>query len=69
MMKKEISPLWVAVAIVIVVIIVGTYFAVHLFSGPKIISGTPPPNVHLGPPPAPPGFQLNGGQNSKPPTR
>ncbi|HLI47327.1 MAG TPA: hypothetical protein VKV18_01370 [Chthonomonas sp.] len=68
MMKKEISPALVVAVIVVVVIIVGAYFAVHLFSGPKIISGTPPPTVHMGPPPTPPGFQY-GGQNSKPPLR
>lgn len=65
-MKKEISPLWVAIAIVIAIVVVGAYFATHLFGGPKIISGTPPPSVHIGPPP-PPGFQFNRGQSAQPP--
>ncbi|MDW8291321.1 MAG: hypothetical protein RMM06_11410 [Armatimonadota bacterium] len=50
-MKREIPPALAVVAILIVLAVVGFFYARHWFSGPKRVSGTPPPGVNLAPPP------------------
>ncbi len=52
-MKREIPPGLAIAVIVIVLVIAGFLYARHWFSGPKRISGTPPPGVNLAPPPSP----------------
>jgi len=50
-MKREIPPGLAIAVIVIVLVIAGFFYVRHWFSGPKRISGTPPPGVNLAPPP------------------
>lgn len=49
-MKREIPPGLAIAVIVIVIAIVGFFYVRHWFSGPKRISGTPPPGINLAPP-------------------
>lgn len=49
-MKREIPPAVAILVIVVVLVVAGFFYARHWFSGPKEISGTPPPEVDLAPP-------------------
>lgn len=49
-MKREIPPAVAILIIVVVLVVAGFFYARHWFSGPKEISGTPPPEVNLAPP-------------------
>ncbi|GIV20786.1 MAG: hypothetical protein KatS3mg023_2537 [Armatimonadota bacterium] len=50
-MKREIPPGLAIAVIVIALVVAGFFYVRHWFSGPKRISGTPPPGINLAPPP------------------